>query len=113
MRRMFIAVALLIAALALPAGAGAGDASSITLRLGDGFAVKKSNILCAVQISHTLVPGQKLIACYFFGPKGPVAKTYTVGLAVNGKVGLGRVGKDGKLEVVTTRGGGGGSAPAP
>jgi hypothetical protein len=115
MRRMFIAVALLTAALALPAaaGAGAGAGSSITLRLGDGFAVKKSNILCAVQISHTLVPGQKLIACYFFGPKGPVAKTYTVGLAVNGKVGLGRVGKDGKLEVVTTRGGGGGSAPAP
>ena len=112
MRRMFIAVALLAAALALPAGAGAGAGSSITLRLGDGFAVKKSHMLCAVQISHTLVPGQKLVACYFFGPKGvPLAKTYTVALAVNGEVGLGRVGKDGKLEVVMTRGGG--SAPAP
>ena len=111
MRRMFIAVALLTAALALPAGAGAGN--SITVRLGDGFAVKKSHILCAVQISHTLVPGQKLLACYFIGPKGaPLAKTYTVALAVNGEVALGRVGTDGKLQVVTTRGGGG-SAPAP
>src|SRR5262245_15835870 len=106
---MFIAVAPLAAALALPAGAGAG--SNITLRLGDGFAVKKTHILCAVQISHTLVPGQKLVACYFWGPNGPVPKTYTVALAVNGEVALGRVGKDGKLTVVTTRGGG--SAPAP
>ncbi len=112
MRRMFIAVALLAAALALPAGAGAGAGRTITLRLGDGFAVKKSNILCAVQISHTLVPGQKLVACYFIGPKGaPLPKTYAVALAVNGEAALGRVGTDGKLEVVTTRGGG--SAPAP
>jgi len=115
MRRTFIAVALLTAALALPAGAGAGAGagSSITIRLGDGIAVKKSHILCAVQVSHTLVPGQKLVACYFIGPKGaPLAKTYTVALAVNGEVALGRVGTDGKLQVVTTRGGGG-SAPAP
>jgi len=102
MRRTVIAAALLAAALVLPAAAGAG--SSVTLRLGDGFAVKKSNILCAVQLSKTLVPGQKLIACYFWGPNGPVPKTYTVALAVNGEVALGRVGTNGKLKVVATRG---------
>src|SRR6476660_5115950 len=72
MRRTFITTELLTAALALPAGAGAGAGagSSITIRLGDGIAVKKSHILCAVQVSHTLVPGQKLVACYFIGRKG-------------------------------------------
>ncbi len=103
MRRTVIVVALLAAALALPAGAGAGD--TFTLRLGDGFAVKQSHILCAVQLSKTLVPGQKLVACYFWGPNGPVPKTYTVGLAVNGEAAIGRVGTDGKLKVVATRGG--------
>ena len=65
MRRTVIVVALLAAVLALPAGAGAGN--TVTLRLGDGFAVKQSHILCAVQLSKTLVPGQKLVACYFWG----------------------------------------------
>jgi len=110
MRRTFIVVALLTAALVLPAAGTGAAGKAITLRLGDGIAVKKTHILCAVQISHTLVPGQKLIACYFYGPKGPQPKTYAVGLAVNGVAALGRVGTDGKLQVVTTRGGG--SAPS-
>jgi hypothetical protein len=99
-----MAVALLIgAALALlPAGAGA--VNSITLRLGDGFAVRQTHLLCAVQISKTLVPGQKLVACYFWGPSGPVPKTYSVALAVNGEAALGQVGANGKLRLVTTRG---------
>lgn len=110
MRRMFIFVVLLTAGFALPAATATGAGKVVTLRLGDGFAVKKTHILCAVQISHTLVPGQKLIACYFFGPKGPQPKSFAVGLAVNGVAAIGRVGKDGKVQVVTTRGGG--SAPS-
>jgi hypothetical protein len=103
MRRMFIAAALLVAALTLPVGAGA--ASSITLRLGDEFAVKNTHLLCAVQISKTLIKGEKLVACFYATAKGPVPKTYTVALAVNGEAALGRIGTDGKLHVVTTRGG--------
>jgi hypothetical protein len=105
MRRTLIAAALLAAALALPSAAGSATGKSVTLRLGDGFYVKQSHILCAVQLSKTLVPGQKLIACYFWGPNGPVPKTYTVALAVNGEAAMGRVGTNGKLEVVATRGG--------
>jgi hypothetical protein len=88
-------------AVALPGAAAAG---TITLRLGDAFAVRQTHVLCAVQISKTLVPGQKLVACYFWGPNGPVPKTYSVALAVNGEAALGRVGTNGKLKVVTTRG---------
>src|SRR5215831_3827201 len=105
MRRTVIAVAFALLAVALPDGAGAAAGKSITLRLGDGFYVKKTHILCAVQLSKTLVPGQKLIACYFWGPNGPAPKTYTVALALNGEAAIGRVGEDGKLNVVTTRGG--------
>jgi hypothetical protein len=104
MRRTFVALALLAATLALPVGAGA--ASSITLRLGDGFAVKGSSVVCAVQLSATLVPGEKLVDCFIATGTGPVPKTYTVALAVNGEVALGRVGAKGKVTIVMTRGGG-------
>ena len=49
MHRVFIAAALLTAVLAVPLHAGA--AGLTTLRVNDEFGVKKSNILCAVQIS--------------------------------------------------------------
>ena len=103
MRRIVTAVAL-AAALAVPAAAGAG--SSFTLRLNDGFAVQGTSIVCAVQLSKTLLPGAKLIDCFIATKTGPVPKSYTVALAVNGEVALGRVGTGGKVTVVLKQGGG-------
>jgi len=109
MRRIVIVAALaaglaLPVALALPALAGAG--SSVTLRLNDGFAVRGTSILCAVQISKSLLPGAKLVACFIATRQGPVPKSYTVALAVNGEVALGRIGKGGKVTIVLKKGGG-------
>ena len=103
MRRIVIAAAL-AAALALPVAAG--GANSATLRVNDGFAVRGTKILCAVEISKSLLPGAKLIDCFIATRQGPVPKSYTVALAVNGEVALGRVGKGGKLTVVLKKGGG-------
>jgi hypothetical protein len=97
-RRLILAAA---AALALAAPAGASPV--VTLHVNDEFAVKNTHILCAVQISKTLVPGQKLIACFYATPKGPVAGSYTTALAVNGEVALAKIGADGKPKVVMTR----------
>src|SRR5262249_8799550 len=105
MRRLFTVVLLLLTAVAVALPAGAGAVGTITLRLGGGVAGRQTHPLGAGQGSKTLVPGQKLVACYFWGPSGPVPKTYSVALAVDGKVALGRVGANGKLKVVTTRGG--------
>ena len=69
MRRMFIAAALLAAALALPAGAGASTA--VTLRLKDGFVVKGTSIVCAVELSKTLLPGEKILECFIATRQGP------------------------------------------
>ena len=105
MRRRLVILAALAAALALPVRAGAG--SSFTLRLNDGFVVKGTSIVCAVQISKSLLPGEKLVACYIATRQGLVAKSYVVALAVNGEVALGRVQKGGAVKVVMSRGGGG------
>ena len=104
MRRLTI-LAALAAVLAVPGGAGA--AAPITLRLNDGFVPTGTSIVCAVEVSRTLVPGAKLLNCFIATRKGPVVKTYTVALAVNGEVALGRVGAGGKVTVVMKRGGGG------
>jgi hypothetical protein len=77
------------------------------MRLGDEFAVRNTHLLCAVQISKSLIPGDKLVACFYATAKGPVPKTYTVALAVNGEAALGRIEPGGKLKVVMTRGGSG------
>jgi hypothetical protein len=103
MRRLAI-VAALAAALAVPAGAGAG--SSFTLRLNDGFAVQGTSIVCAVQLSKTVLPGAKLVDCFVATKNGPVPKSYTVALATNGEVALGRVGTNGKVTIVLKKGGG-------
>jgi L-aminopeptidase/D-esterase-like protein len=102
MRRTFIVIAL-AAALALPAAAGA--ANTATLRLNDGFAVRGTSIVCAVQISKSLLPGAKLVDCFVATRKGAVPKSYTVALAVNGEVALGRVGSGGKVTIVLKKGG--------
>ena len=104
MRRIFIAATLLAAALAVPVRAGATTA--ITLRLNDGFAVKGTSIVCAVQLSKTLIPGAKLLDCFIATRNGPVPKTYTVAIAVNGEVVLGQVEKAAGVKVVMKRGGG-------
>ncbi len=104
MLRTLVATMLAALALALPTAAATGN--SITLRLNDGFVVKGTNIVCAVQLSKTLVPGAKLVSCYLETRQGPVPKSYTVGLAVNGEVALGRVSKSGSVTVVKKLGGG-------
>ncbi|HST25038.1 MAG TPA: hypothetical protein VLJ76_03520 [Gaiellaceae bacterium] len=111
MRRAFTAVVLAAGALAL--SAGAANVQSITLRLNDGFVVKGTNIVCAVQLSKTLVPGAKLISCFLETRQGPVVKSYTVALAVNGEVALARVGKGSKITVVEKLGGGPVTKTAP
>ncbi|HEX3455204.1 MAG TPA: hypothetical protein VHS03_11300 [Gaiellaceae bacterium] len=104
MRRLALVAALAAATFALPAGAA--TAPSVTLRLNDGFVVKGTNIVCAVQLSKTLVPGAKLVSCFLETRQGPVPKSYTVALAVNGEVALGRVSKSGNVTVVKRLGGG-------
>ena len=103
MRRLSIFAAL-TALLALPAGADA--AAPVTLRLNDGFVPQGTSIVCAVEISRTLAPGEKLLNCFIATRTGAVPKTYTVALGVNGEVALGRVGAKGKVTVVMKRGGG-------
>lgn len=103
MRRLSI-LAALAAVLAVPASAGA--AAPTTLRLNDGFVPQGTSIVCAVEISRTLVPGAKLLTCFISTRTGAVPKTYTVALAVNGEVALARVGAKGKVTVVMKKGGG-------
>ena len=103
MKRLAL-VAATLAVFALPAGAA--TVPSTTLRLNDGFVVKGTNIVCAVQLSKTLVPGAKLVSCFLETRSGPVPKSYTVALAVNGEVALGRVTKGGNVTVVKKLGGG-------
>jgi hypothetical protein len=104
MMRKGLFVTMLLA-LALPAAAGSAPTAR-AIRLNDGFAVKGSSIVCAVQLSETLLPGEKLVDCFISTRRGAVPKTYTVALAVNGEVALGRVGAKGKVAIVMKRGGG-------
>lgn len=112
-RRLFIAAALLTAALALAAGAAA--AGPVTLRENDGFAVKNSHMLCSVQISESLVPGKKVVACFVVtNPNaGPVPKTYGVLLGVNGEAVLAKAGKNGQITSVKKLGGKPGPSEGP
>jgi hypothetical protein len=106
MRRWLSAVVPVAVALALPVAAGGTSPQTVTLRLNDGFVVRGTTIVCAVQLSKTLVPGAKLASCFLETRQGPVPKSYTVGLAVNGEVALGRVSKSGSVVVVKKLGGG-------
>jgi hypothetical protein len=109
-----VIVAALAAALALPAAAGA--ASVVTLRVNDEFGVKKSHILCAVQISKSLLPGKKLVICFYVPKdptKGPVPGTYAVALATNGEAVLAKVGASGQITIVKKLGGKPGPSQGP
>jgi hypothetical protein len=97
-------IAALAAVLAVPAAAAAP--LPVVLSLNDGFVPKGTNIVCAVEISRTLLPGAKLLDCFIATRNGAVPNTYTVALAVNGEAALGRVGAKGRLTVVMKRGGG-------
>ncbi len=93
-----VAVALVLA--------GAGSARSekvVQLGLHDEFAVKNTHILCALEISKTLIPGQKLVGCTFASAKGPVPRTYAVALAVNGQTVIAKVKANGTPSVVFRR----------
>jgi len=104
MRRAAFAFALAAAvALCAASGGSARSEKTIQLRLRDGFVVKNTHILCAVEISHTLLPGVKVTGCEFANSKGAVPKTYEVVLGVNGAVAMARVGAGGALETVFKR----------
>jgi hypothetical protein len=105
MIRRISLLAAAAAALAVPAAAA--EPAPILLGLNDGFVPKATNIVCAVEISKTLVPGARLLDCFIATSRGAVPNTYTVALAVNGEAALGRVDARGKLTVVMKRGGGG------
>lgn len=105
MIRRLSLLAALAAALAVPAATAAP--APILLNLDDGFVPKNTNIVCAVEVSKTLLPGAKLLDCFIATSRGAVPNTYTVALAVNGEVALGKVDAKGKLTVVMKRGGGG------
>lgn len=102
-RRLWLPAAL----LAVLAGQAAAAAPvPVLLRLNDGFVPKGTNIVCAVEVSRTLVPGAKLLDCFIATRAGAVPNTYTVALAVNGEAALGRVDASGKVTVLMKRGGG-------
>lgn len=98
---------LAAAAIALAASSAQGAVAPVVLRLNGGFVPRGTNVVCAVQLSRTLVPGAKLLDCFIATRTGAVPNTYTVALAVNGEVALGRIDTGGKVEVVMKRGGGG------
>ena len=98
-----VAVVATAALLALAAAGGARSTKVTELKLHDEFAVKNTHLLCAVEISKTLIPGQKLVGCTFASSKGPVPKTYAVALGVNGEVVLAKVKAGGTPSVVTRR----------
>jgi hypothetical protein len=112
-RRIVMGAALLTAALGL--SAAAWGAAPVTLRVNDEFAVKKSHMLCAVEISKTLVPGKKLVACFVVAnpTAGPAPKTYSVALAVNGEAVLAKVGAGGQITIVKKFGGRPGPSARP
>jgi hypothetical protein len=106
MRRVLIAAALLTAALAVPLHAGAAGVT--TLRVNDEFGVKHSHILCVAQISKSLVPGRKVVACFWVPKdptKGPAPNTYAVALGVNGEAVLAKIGENGQAKIVLKKGG--------
>lgn len=101
MKRLLLALVAVIAVAA--AAAATAEAKTVTLKLGDEFVVKGTHILCTAQISRSLVPGRRLVGCAFASSNGPVAKTYAVGIAVNGEVVLAKVKADGSPEIVSRR----------
>jgi hypothetical protein len=104
MRRKTFAFALAaVAALCVAAGGSARSEKTIQLRLRDGFVVKNTHILCAVEISHTLLPGTKVTGCEFANSKGAVPKTYEVVLGVDGSVAMAKVASGGALKPVFKR----------
>jgi len=104
MRRKSFAFALAaVAALCVAAGGSARSEKTIQLRLRDGFVVKDTHIVCAVEISHALLPGIKVMGCEFANSKGAVPKTYEVVLGVNGAVAMARVGSGAALKTVFKR----------
>jgi hypothetical protein len=101
--RRLVTLCTLVAVGATAASADAVATKTITLKLGDEFVVKDTHIVCTAQISRTLVRGRRLIGCAFADSKGPVVKTYAVGLSVNGEAVLAKVKPDGTPQVVTRR----------
>ncbi len=98
------AVAGVAASLALAVPAAADTAGQVfKLKIGDGFTVSGTHIVCAAQVSKTLLPGKRLIGCAFSNSKGPLVGTYTVALAADGEVVAARVKTDGSAGVVYRR----------
>lgn len=105
LRRIGVGAATSAAAgLAFAAPAGADTAGQIVkLKIGEGFAVAGTHIVCAAQVSKTVLPGKRLIGCAYSTSKGPVVGTYAVALAVDGDVVVAKVKTDGSPGVVYRR----------
>jgi hypothetical protein len=104
MRRALLVLAAAAAAALVVAPEGSPRSDKIVeLRVRDGFTVKDTHILCAVEISKALIPGIKVVGCEFASRQGGVPGTYEVVLGVDGRVALARVTKGGAPSVVYRR----------
>ena len=102
-RALFVFATVAAVTLGTTAAGSARSERIIQLRLRDGFVVKDTHILCAVELSKTLIPGVKVMGCEFATTTGAVPKTYEVVLGVNGAVVMARVGKGGAPSIVFRR----------
>ena len=89
MRRAFAVV--WIGGAILLASAGAAQAKSIALKVGDAVDVVGTGVACFAITSN----GRDGMACVLWKGSKPVAGTYGAGLAVDGTVSLTHINKDG------------------
>lgn len=85
--------ALLVAVALVPA---ANAAKFPTLKVGDSAVVSGTDLACAVGRAQ----GKLAVDCFRLSAKGPVRKSYAVGLAATGLAVLQHVGATGKIAIV-------------
>jgi hypothetical protein len=103
-RNVAALLAAAAAGLVLAGPSGARPATKVvTLKLGDTFSVTGTHVVCTLQVSKALIPGQKLVGCGVADSKGPVVGSYTVALGVNGEVVIARVKPNRKSTAVVYR----------
>jgi hypothetical protein len=90
-RALLVSVVAASAALVLAASGSPSSAKVVELQVNDGFTVKNTHVVCAVETSKVLIPGVKVVGCEFANRQGAVPKTYEAALGVDGQVALARV----------------------
>ena len=86
MRLRVIALSALAVVLAVASPAGAGRARTITLQVGDAFAVAGTNVACRAQIGQNVMKGQKLVTCFTVKNGKLPANSYVAALGANARV---------------------------